>query len=111
MKRSDGYVCECNSGYSGDGANCEANPRLSGNFLVVSEGATIYRVPFQITPRDYATPFNSATDQIAVGIDVDCVSGNIYWGDVVGNTIKRAAYDGSRYENFIRNGKFGIVIP
>lgn len=106
LKKSDGYVCECNSGYTGDGVNCIANPRLSGNFLVVSEGATIYRVPFQISPREYPTPFNSATDQIAVGIDVDCISGNIYWGDVVGNTIKRAAYDGSRFENFIRNGMY-----
>lgn len=105
LKRSDGYVCECNTGYNGNGSHCELNPRLSGNFLIVSEGATIYRVPFDTSPRDYPKPLNSGIDQIAVGLDVDCVSGRVYWGDVVGNTIKRIAYDGSGFETFLRTGK------
>lgn len=110
LKQSDGYVCECNSGYSGNGTHCDQNPRLSGNFLVLSEGATIYRVPFQMTPRDYATPISSGIDQIAVGVDVDCVAGKIYWGDVVGNTIRRVSYDGSGFEPFLRKGKLVVLL-
>lgn len=106
LKTSDGYECECNSGYNGNGSVCELNPRQAGNFLVASDGASVYRVPFTVTPRDFATPFNSAIYQIAVGVDVDCLSAKIYWGDVVGNTIKRASYDGSGYEQFLSAGKF-----
>ncbi|XP_045494684.1 nidogen [Colias croceus] len=103
LKTSDGYECECNTGYNGNGSICELNPRQTGNFLVASDGASVYRVPFKVTQRDFATPFNSAIYQIAVGIDVDCLTGHIYWGDVVGNTIKRALYDGSGFEPFLSN--------
>ncbi|XP_041987449.1 nidogen [Aricia agestis] len=101
LKTSDGYECECNTGYNGNGSHCELNPKLAGNFLVASDGASVYRVPFKVTPREFATPLNSGIYQIAVGIDVDCHSGRIYWGDVSGNAIKRAAYDGSGSEQFL----------
>ncbi|KAL4705359.1 hypothetical protein ACJJTC_006845 [Scirpophaga incertulas] len=101
LKRSDGYVCECNTGYNGNGSYCELNPQKAGNFLVASDGASVYRVPFIRSPREFATPFNSAINQIAVGIDVDCLAGRIYWGDVSGNAIKRAAYDGTAFEQFL----------
>ncbi|XP_072938855.1 nidogen [Epargyreus clarus] len=101
LKTNDGYECDCNSGYNGNGSYCELNPRLAGNFLVASDGSTIYKVPFRNTPRDFATPLNSAVYQIAVGVDVDCLTGRIYWGDVVSNTIKRVAYDGSGFEQFL----------
>ncbi|CAH0407109.1 unnamed protein product [Chilo suppressalis] len=101
LKRSDGYVCECNTGYNGNGSYCELNPRKAGGFLVASDGASVYRVPFRTSPREFATPLNSAIYQIAVGVDVDCLTGRIYWGDVVGNAIKSAAYDGSAYDQFL----------
>lgn len=104
LKRDEGYVCECNSGYSGDGSQCTLNPRQLGNFLVASDGVFVYKVPFVSTARTYATPINSGIDQIAVGIDVDCQSGKIYWGDVVSNSIKRANYDGSAFELFLPTG-------
>lgn len=105
LKRNDAYVCECNSGYNGNGSVCELNPRLEGNFLVTSDGTSIYRVPFKITPRDFATPINSGTSQVAVGVEVDCLSGRIYWGDVVSNNIKSVAYDGSGFEQFLSHGE------
>lgn len=115
LKRSDGYVCECNTGYNGNGSYCELNPRKAGNFLVASDGASVYRVPFKTNPWIFATPFNSAIYQIAVALDVDCLTGRIYWGDVVGNAIKRAAYDGSAFELFLSAGWYHIhlhlVIP
>ncbi|KAF9794052.1 hypothetical protein SFRURICE_009489 [Spodoptera frugiperda] len=104
MKRHDAYVCECNAGYNGNGSHCQLNPRQAGNFLVASDGASIYRVPFKVTGRDFATPFNSGISQIAVGIDVDCGVGRIYWGDVVSYAIKTAAYDGSDYGLFLTEG-------
>lgn len=105
LKSSDGYICECNHGYSGNGSHCELIPRKAGNFLVASDGTSVYRVPFQVTPRDFATPINSAISQIAVGIGVDCEVGKIYWGDVISNNIKRASYDGSDFELFLAFGK------
>ncbi|XP_045768963.1 nidogen [Maniola jurtina] len=104
MKTMDGYECKCNNGYTGDGNYCDLNPRETGNFLVASDGASVYRVPFTVTPREFATPLNSAIYQIAVGIDVDCLAGNIYWGDVGASSIKRTSYDGSRFEEFLSNG-------
>jgi nidogen (entactin) len=106
LKRTDGFLCECNTGYNGNGSYCELNPRKAGSFLVASDGASVYRVPFRVSSRDFAIPFNSAIYQTAVGVDVDCLSGRIYWGDVIGNAIKRAAYDGSSFEQFLSTGKF-----
>ncbi|CAG9113923.1 unnamed protein product [Plutella xylostella] len=103
LKRNGVYVCECNSGYLGNGSSCELKPSQPGNFLVASDGMIIYRIPFHITAGDYATPINTAIDQIAVSIDVDCQAGRVYWSDIVSNTIKRAAYDGSNLETFIAN--------
>ena len=81
------------------------NPRKAGNFLVASDGASVYKVPFQVTPRDFATPLNSGISQIAVGVDVDCDVGKIYWGDVVSYAIKTAAYDGSDAGVFLSEGE------
>ncbi|KAJ8721700.1 hypothetical protein PYW07_002475 [Mythimna separata] len=102
--RHDAYVCECNAGYNGNGSYCNLNPRKAGNFLVASDGASVYKVPFQVTSRDFATPFNSGISQIAVGVDVDCEVGRIYWGDVVSYAIKTAAYDGSDSSLFLSEG-------
>ncbi|XP_013179565.1 PREDICTED: nidogen-1 [Papilio xuthus] len=101
IKSTEGYECACNTGYNGNGTVCELNPRQAGNFLVASDGASVFRVPFRVSPRVFATPLHSAVYQMAVGIDVDCLTGRIYWGDVAGHVIKTAAYDGSSLENFL----------
>lgn len=103
LKRGDEYGCVCNAGYSGNGSICQLNPRQTGNFIVVSDGASVYRVPFHINSRQYPTPINSAVYQTAVGIDIDCQKGSIYWGDVIGNSIKSAAYDGSGFNFYLPN--------
>lgn len=105
IKTSDSYECECNPGYNGNGSLCELNPRQAGNFLVASDGASVFRVPFRTSPRDFATPLQSAVYQMAVGVDVDCLAGKIYWADVAGHTIKRASYDGSGFEQFLTDGE------
>lgn len=83
---------------------------MAGNFLVASDGASLYKVPFQVTPRDFATPFNSGISQIAVGVDVDCERDKIYWGDVVSYAIKTAAYDGSDAGLFLSEGELHRLI-
>ncbi|XP_023943283.2 nidogen [Bicyclus anynana] len=104
VKTMDAYECQCNNGYHGSGDYCDLVSREAGNFLVTSEGASVYRVPFTVSPRDFVTPLNSAVYQIAVAIDVDCLAGNVYWGDVGANSIKRTSYDGSGFEEFLSNG-------
>lgn len=101
LKRYDIYVCECNAGYNGNGSHCELNPRQAGNYLVASDGASVYKVPFRVTPRDFATPINSGISQLAVGIGVDCEVGRIFWGDVVSLAIKTSRYDGSDSSIFL----------
>ncbi|KAG6455522.1 hypothetical protein O3G_MSEX009239 [Manduca sexta] len=108
IQRSDSYICECNRGYNGNGTVCELNPRQDGNFIVTSDGTSIYRVPFVRSTRYYATPLNSGVSQVAVGVEVDCLSGRVYWGDVVSNNLKSVGYDGSSYEVFL---SFGIKSP
>lgn len=108
LSQNGAYVCECITGYYGNGSYCQANPRQPGNFLIASGGIFIYKVPFQSNNREYATPINTAQDQIAVGMDVDCQAGRIYWGDVVSNTIKTAAYDGSSFDHFLYTGIFSL---
>lgn len=105
LVKNDGYVCECNAGYSGNGSFCQQNPRQPGNFLIVSGGMFIYKVLFDLNPREYAIPINSALEQIAVGMDVDCLTGRVYWGDALSNKIISSAYDGSGMEYFLSTGK------
>nr|XP_012544559.2 low density lipoprotein receptor isoform X1 [Bombyx mori] len=108
IKNIEGYECECNNAYEGNGTFCVAKPQPPGNFLVTSDGTSIYRVPFKYSPREFATPINSGISQVAVSVSVDCFSGKIYWGDVVSNNIKRAGYDGSEFEQFLNTG---IISP
>lgn len=103
------YVCECNIGYNGNGSHCQINPRRPGNFLITTDGMFLYKVPFEFNYREYAVPINSALGQIAVGVDVDCETGRVYWGDVESNSIKSSAYDGSSYEIFLSTGNIIVL--
>lgn len=105
LKQSGGYACECNKGYNGNGSYCALNPRQAGNFLIVTDGSSVNRVPLRSGPRDLSTPINSLPYQIAVGVDADCETGSIYWGDVADFSIKKTAYDGSGFETFLTVGK------
>lgn len=105
LKQSGGYACECNKGYNGNGSYCALNPRQAGNFLIVTDGSSVNRVPLRGGPRDFSTPINSVPYQIAVGVDADCETGSIYWGDVADFAIKKTAYDGSGFETFLTVGK------
>jgi len=40
-----------------------------------------------------------------LGIDVDCKEQRVYWGDVLGNAIKSAYYNGTNETTFLNIGK------
>lgn len=105
VKQSGVYTCECNVGYNGNGSYCVLNPRQAGNFLVVTDGSSVNRVPLRGGPHDLSTPINSLPYQIAVGVDADCETGSIYWGDIAESAIKKTNYDGSQFATFLAAGK------
>lgn len=101
LVKNDEYICECNAGYNGNGSYCQLNPRKPGNFLITSDSMFVYKVPFDSGSREFAVPINVAMNQIAIGMDVDCQTGRIYWGDLYNKVIKSSAYDGSAFEHFL----------
>lgn len=48
--------------------------------------------------------------QTAVGIDIDCYNGYVYWTDVAQAKIKRSRYNGSNVEVFLHEGNIFELI-
>ncbi|KAG8236148.1 hypothetical protein J437_LFUL001582 [Ladona fulva] len=95
------YFCQCNEGYVGNGLQCKAVSRHEGNFLLVNQGMSTLRVPFNPTASNPGQPIQIHYFQVAVGIDIDCQEGRVYWSDVNGRTIKSSKYDGSDIQIFL----------
>ncbi|XP_067009862.1 nidogen isoform X2 [Anabrus simplex] len=98
----DGYhICQCNEGFTGNGAICRPLSRHEGNFLLLNQGMATLRVPFNPTRKDRGRPIAIKPYQEAVGIDVDCLEGRVYWSDITGKVIRSAKYNGANITNFI----------
>lgn len=100
------YVCECNDGYTGNGTVCKISPKHEGNFLLLNQGMATLRVPFVPTPRDMGRPIQIQYYQMAIGLDIDCYEGRVYWSDITGKAIKSSTYNGTDFENFLEDGKY-----
>lgn len=99
------YVCECNDGFTGNGTVCKVSPKHEGKFLILNQGMATLRVPFVPTPRDMGKPIQIQYYQMAIGLDVDCYAGRVYWGDIAGKAIKTSNYNGTDYSDFLIEGK------
>ncbi|KAF4521231.1 hypothetical protein B566_EDAN005442 [Ephemera danica] len=95
------YVCRCRDGFAGDGLTCRAAQSHEGQFLLLNQGMATLRIPFKPTFNNRGRPIQIQYYQTAVGIDIDCLEGRVYWGDVNGKTIKSCKYDGADRENFL----------
>ncbi|EDW61724.1 nidogen [Drosophila virilis] len=93
---NSGLVCVCNPGFYGNGSVCFERQQHDSNFLIVSQGVVIVRVP--LNGRD-VQPIKVAS--MAIGLDKDCVEGRVYWGDISAKKIISAKYDGTDERIFI----------
>ena len=100
----------CKPMFLGDGFECTPAPRFEGNFMLVAQGMMIFKVPFS---GKKSKPINIESSQVASGIDIDCMKGQMYWTDTTNRQIKRANIDGKKSETFLSgNMRFpeGIAI-
>lgn len=95
---NNGYLCQCRAGFTGDGITCRVAPRHEGNFLVFAQGMSLLQMPYNPTKNDSGKLLLMEAYQTAVGIDVDCQEGYIYWTDISHKAIRRVKYDGSESE-------------
>ncbi|TDG47937.1 hypothetical protein AWZ03_005718 [Drosophila navojoa] len=93
---NSGLVCVCNPGFYGNGSVCLERQQHDSNFLIVSQGVVLVRVP--LNGRN-VRPIKVAS--MAIGLDKDCVEGRIYWGDISARKIISSKYDGTDERVFI----------
>jgi len=96
-RRADLFVCACNQGYRGDGHTC-APLGDAASYLLYAQGATIMEIPFQPTDDQPGKRVLKLDGQTAIGLDVDCMTLNIFWTDVSTKSIYKAKLDGTEQE-------------
>lgn len=62
------------------------------------------RVPLEHKTSSMNRPIQIKTYQTAVGLDIDCLEGRVYWSDVSGRAIRSALFNGSNKIDFIKEG-------
>ncbi|GFO27396.1 low-density lipoprotein receptor-related protein 1, partial [Plakobranchus ocellatus] len=108
----DEYVCVCRSGYRGDGARCSAASRNEGNYLVYAQGNKIMRISADESSGDIGEIIAYEPGMLAVGVEIDCQEGDVYWTDAAKGVIKRSKLNGSDMQNIVNGMKSpeGIAI-
>ncbi|BFZ12302.1 hypothetical protein BsWGS_15341 [Bradybaena similaris] len=96
----EGYVCVCRPGFRGDGASCGPVVR-EGNYLIYAQGAKVMRVSTESRPGDYGHQLIYIPGSLAVGVDIDCLEGDIYWTDAAMGVIRRAKLNGTGVEAIV----------
>jgi nidogen (entactin) len=100
------YICQCSTGYSGNGTYCRRNPTHEGNFLLLNQGMATLKIPFEPSTKNLGKPIQIKYFQTAVGLDIDCFEGRVYWSDISGMAIRSSTYNGSAKSDFITQGNF-----
>ncbi|XP_015604569.1 nidogen-2 isoform X3 [Cephus cinctus] len=106
------YACVCDDGFIGNGTQCRRIPKHDANILLVNQGMTIHRIPFVPSPSNPGTPIYIHYKQMAVAIDIDCISGIAYSSDISGSKISAFLYNGTLLETFLSdiNGAEGLSV-
>ncbi|XP_075224050.1 nidogen isoform X2 [Lycorma delicatula] len=95
------YYCQCKEGYVGNGQKCREEYTGVDEFLLVNQGMATLRIPYQPSRTDPGYPIQLKTEQIAIGLTIDCVEARVYWSDIMSKAIKSSAYNGAEKEDFI----------
>ncbi|KAL1489768.1 hypothetical protein ABEB36_013702 [Hypothenemus hampei] len=93
------YICKCNPGYIGNGSVCKEISRSEGNFLLLNQGWATHRIP--LDGQSQGKPIQTRAYQTAVGLDIDCTEGRVYWSDISLNAIRSSLYNGSDNIDFL----------
>ncbi|KAF6039099.1 hypothetical protein EB796_002590 [Bugula neritina] len=88
------FVCICNPGYRGDGSTCSPLNE-KGNYLLFSQGMSIFRVPFYQAGSDRGRRILFKSGGTLVGLAADCKDRQFYYSDISTGTISRASLDNS----------------
>lgn len=102
---SRNFKCQCNAGYIGNGSVCKEIFRHEEKFLLVNQGMATLRIPLEDSKLSTRKPIQIKPYQTAVGLDIDCLEGRVYWSDVSGRAIRSALFNGSNKIDFMKEGK------
>lgn len=64
-----------------------------------------FKIPFEPTKTNPGKLLHRKHYQMAIGLDIDCLAGRVYWSDVNGKAIRSSSYNESKTTDFITNGK------
>lgn len=69
--------------------------------IVFCLGWATHKIPMEANKRNPGKPIQIKTYQTAVGLDIDCMEGRVYWSDISLNAIRSSLYNGSDKNDFI----------
>lgn len=99
-------MCQCNAGYIGNGTLCKEIFRHEEKFILVNQGMATLRIPLEHSKSNIKMPIQIKAYQTAVGLDIDCLEGRVYWSDVSGRAIRSALFNGKNATDFMKEGNF-----
>ncbi|KAI1284954.1 Nidogen-1 [Halotydeus destructor] len=105
-----GYSCQCSVGFLGDGYQCLPAPRHNGDYLIFSREMALLRLPTHQREEDSGHLLIGLPNETPVGVDVDCLGGEIYWSDNKGGAIRKMAYNASKKETVLDKTMLGGAI-
>ncbi|XP_057670529.1 nidogen [Diorhabda carinulata] len=98
------FICQCRRGYVGNGTICKEISKHEGNYLLLNQGMATLKIPLDQSKNSFRKPVQVKAYQTAVGLDVDCLEGRIYWSDINGRVIRSSALNGTDKNDFITEG-------
>lgn len=94
----------------GNGTVCREISRHEGNFLLVNKGMATLKIPLAPSKNHVKKAIQVKSYQTAVGLDVDCLEGKVYWSDITGRAIRSSLFNGSNKVDFIKDGEYCILL-
>lgn len=68
------------------------------------------RIPLENSKLNTKKPIQMKAYQTAVGLDIDCMEGRVYWSDISTRAIKSSLFNGSDKADFINDGNIFTLI-